>query len=128
MFNNISDDNTKGNKKKMVNVQEAQFPRFDINDNDKVVLEENDVRKHMGLLMDVPVNIRVEIGRTRKTMSEIMQLAQGSVIKLNKQAGSPVEVIANNQSIAKGDVVVIDDRYGVRLTEISSHKIISVGK
>lgn len=123
-----SNNNLKGKKVKMINVQEAQFPRFDISDNDKLDSSELNTKRHMELLLDVPVDIRVQVGKTKRTMGEIMRLAQGSVIQLNKQAGAPVDVIANDQLIAKGDVIVMDDKFGVRLTEISTNKVVSVGK
>lgn len=121
-------NNLKGKKEKMINVQEAQFPTFDLSDNDNLVPLEQNNRRHMELLMDVPVNIRVQVGKTKRTMRDIMKLAQGSVIQLNKQAGAPVDVIANDQLIARGDVIVTDDKFSVRLTEISTNKIISSGK
>lgn len=121
-------NNLKGKKEKMINVQEAQFPTFDLSDNDNLVPLEQNNRRHMELLMDVPVSIRVQVGKTKRTMRDIMKLAQGSVIQLNKQAGAPVDVIANDQLIARGDVIVTDDKFSVRLTEISTNKIISSGK
>ncbi|MBE6841620.1 MAG: flagellar motor switch protein FliN [Ruminococcus sp.] len=121
-------NNLKGKNAKMINVQEAQFPRFDISENDKLDSSELNTKRHMELLLDVPVDIRVQVGKTKRTMGEIMRLSQGSVIQLNKQAGAPVDVIANDQLIAKGDVIVMDDKFGVRLTEISTNKVVSVGK
>ena len=121
-------NNLKGKNAKMINVQEAQFPRFDISENDKLDSSELNTKRHMELLLDVPVDIRVQVGKTKRTMGEIMRLSQGSVIQLNKQAGAPVDIIANDQLIAKGDVIVMDDKFGVRLTEISTNKVVSVGK
>lgn len=123
-----SNNNLKGKNAKMINVQEAQFPRFDISENDKLDSSELNTKRHMELLLDVPVDIRVQVGKTKRTMGEIMRLSQGSVIQLNKQAGAPVDIIANDQLIAKGDVIVMDDKFGVRLTEISTNKVVSVGK
>ena len=121
-------NNLKGKNAKMINVQEAQFPRFDISENDKLDSSELNTKRHMELLLDVPVDIRVQVGKTKRTMGEIMRLSQGSVIQINKQAGAPVDIIANDQLIAKGDVIVMDDKFGVRLTEISTNKVVSVGK
>lgn len=73
---------------------------------------------NMDLLMDVPLNVTVEIGKTRKKMREIMEFSQGTIIGLEKQAGAPVDIVVNGQLIARGDVVVIDDNFGVRITEI----------
>mgnify|MGYP000579807448 FL=1 len=72
----------------------------------------------MDLLMDVPLSVTVEIGKTRRKMRDIMEFTQGTVIDLEKQAGAPVDIVVNGQLIARGDVVVIDDNFGVRITEI----------
>lgn len=78
------------------------------------------------LIGDIPVEITVELGRTHKKISEILELGQGSVIELDKLVGEPLNIYANGKFIAKGEVVVIDDSFGVRVTEIesSSKKII----
>ena len=73
---------------------------------------------NIDLLMDVPLNVTIEIGKTRKKMRDIMEFAQGTIIDLEKQAGAPVDVVVNGQLVARGDVVVIDDNFGVRITEI----------
>ena len=67
----------------------------------------------MDLLMDVPLSVTVEIGKTRRKMRDIMEFTQGTVIDLEKQAGAPVDIVVNGQLIARGDVVVIDDIFGV---------------
>ena len=72
--------------------------------------------------MDVPLNVTVEIGKTKKKMREIMDFSQGTVIDLEKQAGAPVDIVVNGQLVARGDVVVIDDNFGVRITEIVGSK------
>ncbi len=73
---------------------------------------------NMDILMDVPLNVTIEIGKTRKKMKEILEFGQGTIVALDKQAGAPVDVVVNGQLIARGDVVVIDDNFGVRITEI----------
>jgi flagellar motor switch protein FliN/FliY len=70
--------------------------------------------------MGVDLNVTVEIGRTRKQVKEILSLRQGSIVELDKQAGAPVDIMVNGKLIARGDVVVIDDNFGVRITEIVS--------
>lgn len=70
------------------------------------------------LIMDVPLQVTVELGRTRKLIREILELGPGSVIELDKLAGEPVDILANGKLIAKGEVVVIDENFGVRITEI----------
>ncbi|MGN0612715.1 MAG: flagellar motor switch protein FliN [Porcipelethomonas sp.] len=98
-----------------INVQSASFPSFAgaANGSGVPLLNGN-----IDLLMDVPLNVTIEIGKTRKKMRDIMEFAQGTIIDLEKQAGAPVDVVVNGQLIARGDVVVIDDNFGVRITEI----------
>lgn len=76
------------------------------------------VETNIGLIMDVPLQITVELGRTRKLIREILDLTPGSVVELDKLAGEPVDILANGKPIAKGEVVVIDENFGVRITEI----------
>ena len=96
-----------------VSVQTPQFPQFahqgavDPNQNG-----------NMDLLMGVSLNVSVEIGRTKRKIKDIVDFGQGTVIELNKQAGAPVDIVVNGQLLARGDVVVIDDNFGVRITEI----------
>ncbi len=72
------------------------------------------------LIADIPVRVTVELGRTRKNISDILNMTPGSVIELDKMAGEPVDVLVNSKLIAKGEVVVIDENFGVRITEIVS--------
>lgn len=74
----------------------------------------------MELLFDVPLQVTVELGRTKRSVQEILQLSTGSIIELDKLAGEPVDVFVNNKLIAKGEVVVIDENFGVRITDIVS--------
>ena len=77
---------------------------------------------NMDLVMSVPILLTVELGRTRKKIRDIIELAQGNIIELDRQAGAPVDIMANGRLIAKGDVVVVDDNYSVRITEIVRSK------
>jgi flagellar motor switch protein FliN/FliY len=70
------------------------------------------------LLMDVPLQVTVELGRTHKTVREILAFGSGSVVELEKLAGEPVDILINERPIAKGEVVVIDENFGIRITEI----------
>jgi flagellar motor switch protein FliN/FliY len=72
----------------------------------------------LDVINDIPLQVTIELGRTRKTMNEVLNLGIGSLIVLEKMAGELVDVIVNGKRIAKGEVVVIDDNYGVRITEI----------
>lgn len=75
---------------------------------------------NIDLLLDIPLQLSVELGKTKKTIKEILELASGSVIELDKLAGEPVDILVNGKLIAKGEVVVIDENFGVRVTDIVS--------
>ncbi|OAT73362.1 flagellar motor switch phosphatase FliY [Parageobacillus thermoglucosidasius] len=76
--------------------------------------------KNLSLLLDVPLQVTVELGRTKRSVQEILHLSSGSIIELDKLAGEPVDILVNNKLIAKGEVVVIDENFGVRVTDIIS--------
>ncbi|MBD5136360.1 MAG: flagellar motor switch phosphatase FliY [Lachnospiraceae bacterium] len=95
-----------------VNVQPAQFQAF-TGELDSVTQKEN-----INLIMDVPLNVTVELGRTSKSIQEILEFAPGTIIELDKIAGEPVDVLVNGKFVAKGEVVVIEESFGVRVTEI----------
>jgi flagellar motor switch protein FliN/FliY len=75
---------------------------------------------NLDLIVDIPVRITVELGRTRKTIGEVLALGPGSVVELNKMAGEAVDVLVNGKLIARGEVVVIDESFGIRVTEVVS--------
>ncbi|MDF2635445.1 MAG: CheC, inhibitor of methylation / FliN fusion protein [Pelosinus sp.] len=75
---------------------------------------------NLGLIMDVPLQVTVELGRTKKLIKDILDLATGSIIELDKLAGEPVDILVNGKLLAKGEVVVIDENFGVRITDIVS--------
>lgn len=75
---------------------------------------------NLDFILDIPLEITVELGRTRMLIHDLLKLGQGSVIELGKPAGDTLEILANNRLIAKGDVVVMNDKYGIRLTEVIS--------
>jgi flagellar motor switch protein FliN len=77
-----------------------------------------DENEKLGMLMDVNLQITVELGRTRLTVKEVLELQKGSVIELNRTAGEPVDIYVNEHLLARGEVVVVDDKFGVRITEI----------
>jgi len=80
----------------------------------------NNTPQNIGLIMDVPLDVSVELGKTRKTIHDILELHQGAIIQLDKMAGEPVDLLVNGKLIAKGEVVVIDETYGIRITAIIS--------
>jgi flagellar motor switch protein FliN/FliY len=73
---------------------------------------------NLNLLLDIPLKVTVELGRTNKVIKDILEISQGSIIELDKLAGEPVDILVNNKLIAKGEVVVIDENFGVRVTDI----------
>jgi len=76
--------------------------------------------RDIDFLLDVPLEVTVELGRTRMLIKDLLQLGQGSVVELEKLAGEPMEVLVNNKLIARGEVVVVNEKFGVRLTDIIS--------
>ena len=76
--------------------------------------------KNLDMLLDIPLQVTVELGRTKRSVKEILELSTGSIIELDKLAGEPVDVLVNNRLVAKGEVVVIDENFGVRVTDIIS--------
>jgi flagellar motor switch protein FliN/FliY len=96
-----------------VNVQPVQFSGFQPG-------YPQGEESNLGLLLDIPLKVTVELGRTQKQIKDILELSQGSIIELDKLAGEPVDILVNNKLIAKGEVVVIDENFGVRVTDIVS--------
>ncbi len=74
------------------------------------------------LILDIPLNLSVELGRAKMLINDLLQLGQGSVIELTKLVGEPLEVLVNDKLIAKGEVVVVNEKFGVRLSEVLSAK------
>jgi len=74
----------------------------------------------MDRILDLPLQISVELGRTKMLINDLLQLGQGSVIELTKLVGEPLEVLVNDRLVAKGEVVVVNEKFGIRLTEIVS--------
>lgn len=97
-----------------VNVQPVQFANLQNGAYGQV--DEN----NLNLLMDIPLKVTVELGRTQKQIKDILELSQGSIVELDKLAGEPVDILVNNKLIAKGEVVVIDENFGVRVIDIVS--------
>lgn len=76
--------------------------------------------RNLQMILDIPLRVTVELGRTKMPVSELLNLGQGSVIELNKLAGEPMEVFVNDKLIARGEAVVVNEKFGVRLTDIIS--------
>jgi flagellar motor switch protein FliN/FliY len=74
--------------------------------------------KELDFILDIPLELSVELGKTRMLVNDLLQLGQGSIIELNKLAGEPLEVYINKKLIARGEVVVVNEKFGVRLTDV----------
>ncbi|MEK4424437.1 flagellar motor switch phosphatase FliY [Solibacillus sp. FSL K6-1523] len=97
-----------------VNVQQAQFTSFE-----SANITQSEAR-NLNMLLDIPLQVTVELGRTKRSVKEILELSSGSIIELDKLAGEPVDILVNSRLIATGEVVVIDENFGVRITDILS--------
>ncbi len=94
-----------------------ESPRFD-DFSGKRSMQRGD--RSLDFLLDIPLEVSVELGRTRMVINDLLQMGLGAIIELNKLAGEPVEVYVSGRLLGKGEVVVVDDKFGVRLTEIIS--------
>ncbi len=81
-------------------------------------LEEQEGANQLDFILDIPLELSVELGRTKMLVNNLLQLGQGSIVELNKLAGEPLEVYINRKLIARGEVVVVNEKFGVRLTDI----------
>jgi flagellar motor switch protein FliN/FliY len=99
------------NQYRNIEVQQAQFQNFDMN----AMMQQ---KENIDLIMDVPLEITVELGRTHKSIQDILEFAPGTIIELNKLAGEPIDVLVNGKIVAKGEVVVIDENFSIRVTDI----------
>ena len=95
-----------------VNVQAAQFQTFSSD------YAPNSQRENIDLIMDVPLEVTVELGRTSKSIKDILEFAPGTIVELNKVAGEPIDILVNGKYVAKGEVVVIEENFGIRITDI----------
>ena len=110
------EEKQKAAEPKLINVQ--PMVRQDLNQDRGVVLQEEQ-EENMELILGVPLEISVEIGRTKKLVKDILDFTKGSLVVLDKLAGEQVDLFVNGQCIAKGDVVVVEDNFGIRITEIT---------
>ncbi len=101
-----------------LNVKQAEFPDF----SGKNTSAQSGFGSNMNMLMGVQLEVSVVIGRAKQKIKDVLELGQGSVIELDKQTGSPAEIVVNGQLIAYGDVVVVGDNFGIRITDIVGTK------
>lgn len=111
----MSDDNAEMTDKLM---EEAAAMAEKTRKEDSAVAAGKD--RNLQLILDIPLKVTVELGRTKMPVSELLNLTQGSVIELSKLAGEPMEVLVNDKLIARGEAVVVNEKFGVRLTDIIS--------
>ena len=107
-----------GQQDPSITIKTADFPDF----GKKIGNPQNPYNGNLNLLMGVQLDISVVIGRSKKKIKDIMDFGQGTVIELDKQTGAPAEIIVNGQLLAYGDVIVVGDNFGVRVTEIVGAK------
>ena len=112
--NTEDNENTENTEDKTVTVQPVQFASFE--DLDQV---QGPVNQNLNILLDVKLQLTVELGKTELPIKKVLELTKGSIVTLNKAAGEPVELYANGKLIAYGEVVVIEDNFGLRITHIT---------
>ena len=109
------------------NVEGEETAEAAVEENDELAKEEggnkttdkaNEEPASLDLILDIPLTVTVELGRSKMLINDLLQLAQGSVIELTKLVGEPLEVLVNNKLVARGEVVVVNEKFGVRLTDI----------
>ncbi len=116
-YNNMNNNtqNYSNGFEQNINAQPIQFQEFDYAE-----LEQQ--KENIDIIMDVPLQVTVEMGRTYKKIQEILEFTPGTVIELDKLAGDPIDVLVNGKFVAKGEVVVVDENYGIRITDIINEK------
>ena len=110
----VQEENRKGRRSTAI---DAKFS--DMTDASKAPRPDGQ-RRELDFILDIPLDVSAELGRTRLLINELLQLGQGSVVELNKLAGEPLEVFVNGKLVARGEAVVINEKFGVRLTDIIS--------
>jgi flagellar motor switch protein FliN/FliY len=109
------------------NVEGEETAEAPVEENDELADEEGDDKTNdkangepasLDLILDIPLTVTVELGRSKMLINDLLQLGQGSVIELTKLVGEPLEVLVNNKLVARGEVVVVNEKFGVRLTDI----------
>ena len=109
------------------NVEGEETDEAVVEENDELANEEGDNKStdkangepaSLDLILDIPLTVTVELGRSKMLINDLLQLGQGSVVELTKLVGEPLEVLVNNKLVARGEVVVVNEKFGVRLTDI----------
>jgi flagellar motor switch protein FliN/FliY len=100
--------------------EEAKFEELKTEKPDKDAKPEQPTARDLGFVLDIPLALTVQLGKTKMLIKDLLQLGQGSIIELDKLAGEPMEILVNNKLVAKGEVVILNERLGIRLTDIIS--------
>ena len=109
------------------NIEGEETAEAPVEENDELADEEGDDKTNdeangepasLDLILDIPLTVTVELGRSKMLINDLLQLGQGSVVELTKLVGEPLEVLVNNKLVARGEVVVVNEKFGVRLTDI----------
>ncbi len=103
-------------KEKDIRSGEVKAPSL----NDSATPVDSKENPNLGFVLDIPLEVSVELGRAKMLISDLLQLGQGSIIELTKLAGEPLEIFVNQKLIARGEVVVINEKFGIRMTDIIS--------
>ncbi|MCM3441089.1 flagellar motor switch phosphatase FliY [Metabacillus halosaccharovorans] len=114
MYESVPGQHIQQRPQPSVNVKPAEFASFE------QVSYQQQGMQNLDMLLDIPLKVTVELGRTKRSVKEILELSSGSIIELDKLAGEHVDILVNNKIVAKGEVVVIDENFGVRVTDIIS--------
>lgn len=112
-----STSNTSTKTDNLITVRPVKFEEFKDNNVNR------SIKRNLDIMQDIPMHITVEIGKTTSSIKEVMSFKEGSVVELDKVAGEQVEIYANNKLVARGEVIVIEDRFGVRITTTNLPKL-----
>ena len=110
------DSNIETNPQDMITVRPIKFQEFEMTEPNRTI------KRNLDIMQDISMHISVELGRAKSTIRDVMDLEEGSIVELDKIAGEQVEVFVNNKLVAKGEVIVIEDKFGVRVTSTNLPK------
>lgn len=115
-FEDDVEDIEDSKSEELITVRPVKFQQFELTPPNRTI------KKNLDIMQDVSMHISVELGRTKSSIREVMEMEQGSVVELDKIAGEQVEIFVNNKLVAKGEVIVIEDKFGVRITSTNIQK------
>ncbi len=116
----LSAQEGEGGDPALPDAESAQLEEFDESDSSSKAPLSREERKKLDAILDIPVTITMEVGHSKISIRNLLQLNQGSVIELERLAGEPLDVLVNGTLIAHGEVVVVNDKFGIRLTDVIS--------